>query len=337
MNYKRKPIIGIVSKPNVFCDNELYTQQIVYDGLRCAILKNGGLVIGILPTQAINTFCDSDKTDTTELTKYEIEDLYHLISLCDGIVLEGGLSSASYEIEIAKYAIKNDIPLLGICAGFNNIIRARGGNPFLIENTNIHNQEDGKYAHKNIIIKDSLLYSILKEEEVKATFFVIGKYVKKHPELVKRAYEEGHYIANHGYNHDNHKLYKSADSFISEIKNTDIEISKAIGVDNYCSHVFRFPNGFMSPNNKAKKKEAAKLLSDMNYTFIDWNCLNNDSIKKYNSSQLLKNLKKSCKGKGTLVVLMHDTSDVSDTPSVLKDSIDYLKEQGYEFRNFYDL
>lgn len=181
------------------------------------------------------------------------------------------------------------------------------------------------------------ILNILKEEEVKATFFVIGKYVKKHPELVKRAYEEGHYIANHGYNHDNHKLYKSADSFISEIKNTDIEISKAIGVDNYCSHVFRFPNGFMSPNNKAKKKEAAKLLSDMNYTFIDWNCLNNDSIKKYNSSQLLKNLKKSCKGKGTLVVLMHDTSDVSDTPSVLKDSIDYLKEQGYEFRNFYDL
>ncbi len=181
------------------------------------------------------------------------------------------------------------------------------------------------------------ILDILKEENVKATFFVIGKYVKKHPELVKRAYEEGHYIANHGYNHDNNKLYESSDSFISEIKNTDIEIGNAIGVDNYCSHVFRFPNGYMSPNNKTKKKEASKLLSDMNYTYIDWNCLNNDSVKKYSHAQLLNNLKKSAKNKGTLVVLMHDTSDVNDTPSILKDSINYLREQEYEFRNFYDL
>ena len=181
------------------------------------------------------------------------------------------------------------------------------------------------------------ILDILKAEDIKATFFVIGKHVKEHPELAKRAYEEGHYLANHGYHHNNKKLYQSDESFISEIKNTDIEIGKAIGVENYCSHVFRFPNGYMSSHYKAKKKEAVKLLSEMNYTYIDWNCLNNDSVKKYNNSQLLRNLKKSAKNKGTLVVLMHDTSDVNDTPSILKDSIDYLKEQGYEFRNFYDL
>lgn len=181
------------------------------------------------------------------------------------------------------------------------------------------------------------ILDILKEEDVKATFFVVGKHVKEHPELAKRAYEEGHYLANHGYNHNNSKLYKSADNFISEIKDTDSEIGKAIGIENYCSHVFRFPNGYMSSHYKAKKKEAVKLLSEMNYTYIDWNCLNNDSVKKYSNSQLLKNLKKSAKNKGTLVILMHDTSDVNDTPSVLKDSINYLKEQGYEFRNFYDL
>lgn len=71
----------------------------------------------------------------------------------------------------------------------------------------------------------------------------------------------------------------------------------------------------MSPNYKAKKKEATKLLSEMNYAYIDWNCLNNDSVKKYSNTQLLNNLKKSSKNKGTLVVLMHDTSDVNDTPS----------------------
>lgn len=75
----------------------------------------------------------------------------------------------------------------------------------------------------------------------------------------------------------------------------------------------------------------------MNYTYIDWNCLNNDSIKKFSKEQLLNNLKKSARNKGTLVVLMHDTKDVSDSSSVLKDSILYLKSQGYQFQNFYDL
>lgn len=178
---------------------------------------------------------------------------------------------------------------------------------------------------------------VLKEENVKASFFVIGKYVSKHPELVKRAYEEGHYIANHGYGHNNKKLYASSESFINEIESTDKEIGKAIGVHNYHSYIFRFPNGYMSPNNRLKKKRSAKLLAKMNYGYIDWNCLNNDSVKKYTTSQLVSNLKKSCKNKETLVILMHDTADVSNSSLALKESINYLKEQGYEFRNFYDL
>lgn len=178
---------------------------------------------------------------------------------------------------------------------------------------------------------------ILKEEDVKATFFVIGKNVLQYPEIVRRAYEEGHFIANHGYDHNNTNLYKSRENFINEIRKTDNEIGKAIGVEDYCSHVFRFPNGFMAPNDKSKKNEAAKLLSEMNYTYIDWNCLNNDSMKKYNKSQLMKNLKKSSKDKNTLVVLMHDTKDVSDSSTVLKESIEYFRQQGYKFKNFYDL
>ena len=71
------------------------------------------------------------------------------------------------------------------------------------------------------------ILDILKEEDVVATFFVVGKHVKENPELVKRAYDEGHFIANHGYNHNNSKLYKNDDSFINEIKNTDIEIGNA--------------------------------------------------------------------------------------------------------------
>ncbi len=75
----------------------------------------------------------------------------------------------------------------------------------------------------------------------------------------------------------------------------------------------------------------------MNYYYIDWNCLNNDSVKKYSSYQLLNNLKKLYKNKDVLVVLMHDTADVSDSTLVLEDSINYLKEQGYIFKNFYNI
>lgn len=192
--------------------------------------------------------------------------------------------------------------------------------------------DDG--PHKIVTPK---VLDILKENNVKATFFVVGKNVEQYPEIVKRAYEEGHYIANHGYNHKNEKLYESKESFINEITKTDTAVANAIGVENYCSYVFRFPNGYMSATYKGKKKEAANTLAQMNYTYIDWNCLNNDSLKKYTKEQLLNNLKKSAENKNTLVILMHDTDYVSDSSEVLEDSINYLKSRGYIFKNFYDI
>lgn len=180
------------------------------------------------------------------------------------------------------------------------------------------------------------ILDILEKENVKATFFVVGKHVKENPELVKREYDEGHYIANHGYNHNNKLLYKDMESFKNEIISTDLEISKAIGVKNYCSHIFRFPNGYMSHIYTSQKKDSLAVLHDLDYVYVDWNCLNRDSEKKYSNTQLLNNLKKTAKNKGTLIILMHDTADVNKTYDVLKDSIDYLKSQNYEFRNFYD-
>ena len=190
--------------------------------------------------------------------------------------------------------------------------------------------DDGPSANTESIL------NILNNYGIKASFFVIGKYVDSHPEIVKRAYEEGHYIANHGYSHNNSILYKSSESFISEVKKTDLAIGKAIGIEDYCSHIFRFPNGFMAPLYKSQKEKAVLLLLEMNYTYIDWNCLNKDSERKYTNTQLLNNLKQSCENKNTLVVLMHDTKDVNNSSLVLKESIDHLRREGYEFRNFYE-
>ena len=190
-----KPIIGIVSKPNIFCDNELFTQQVIYDGVRNAILRNGGLVIGILPTKVSTKFCVSDDiVDGTYFSDSELKDMYSLVDRCDGIIIQGGLSSDDYEIKVAKYAIENDIPILGICAGFNNIIRAMNGNVFLINETE-HNREDGAIVHKNIIKDNTLLYDILKTKEVDVnsihTMFAKEEDIKN---LEISAYSEDGYV-----------------------------------------------------------------------------------------------------------------------------------------------
>ena len=94
--------------------------------------------------------------------------------------------------------------------------------------------------------------------------------------------------------------------------------------------------GYMSHIYTSQKKEALKVLSSLNYVYVDWNCLNKDSERKYSDYQLINNLKNTSKNKGTLIILMHDTADVNKTYNILKESISYLKSEGYEFRNFYD-
>lgn len=89
-----------------------------------------------------------------------------------------------------------------------------------------------------------LILDLLKEENIKATFFVLGSNVKRNPDLVKRAYQEGHYIANHGYSHDYKKIYKNAKSVLEEFNKTEKQIQKAIESNEYSSHLFRFPGRF---------------------------------------------------------------------------------------------
>ena len=179
-----------------------------------------------------------------------------------------------------------------------------------------------------------IILDILKEENVLATFFVIGSHVEEFPDIVKRAYEEGHFIANHSYSHQNTKLYQSKTSFLNEIQKTDEAIAKALGLPSYSSHLFRFPNGSHTSDYAVAKKNAKLYLKEIGYYYVDWNALNNDSMQKYSSSELLQNLKNSCKGKHTLVILMHDTIDVSKSYTALQESIQFLKQEGYSFATF---
>lgn len=182
-----------------------------------------------------------------------------------------------------------------------------------------------------------LILDLLKEENIKATFFVLGKSVINNPELVKREYQEGHYIANHGYTHNYSKIYNDAENVLNEYNKTEKCIQEAIGNSDYKSHLFRFPGGYYGGKYAKIKKEAAKILNENDISYIDWNCLSKDAEGANTKEKILDNIKTYSKDKGTLVVLMHDASTKILTYETLKDVIDYLRSEGYVFENFYNI
>ena len=160
----RRPIIGIIGKVQPKYGEDLWNRIDEVDELRYLVVKNGGTAIVLLPTEATLKFNDNDIKDGTILSDEEKNELHRQIELCDGFILQGGLYSSNYEIEIAKKVIELDKPLIGICAGFNNILRAIGTD-VIEDNTKSHDIYDIKYRHKISIIKDTKLYEIMNKEE----------------------------------------------------------------------------------------------------------------------------------------------------------------------------
>ncbi len=161
----KTPIIGIVSKNLTVKEFYGWQWQRICDSIRYAINKNNGLTIGILPQKNNQSFNQEDEHEDIELNKLEQFNLLQILKLCDGIILQGGITSHNYEEFIAKYCYDNDIPCLGICAGFNNIVRALGGNTIKLSNIDKHDRPDLEYAHScNIIDKNSLFYRIIKKD-----------------------------------------------------------------------------------------------------------------------------------------------------------------------------
>lgn len=158
-----KPIIGIVAKPIEVTD--MWHYMSIVDDIRCVLVKNGAIVCGLLPTNKSIDFKLDEEIDDYNLSAEEIDDLEAIIKKIDGVVLEGGLVSNKYEEEIARICIKNDVPILGICSGFNNLVRALGGTVHIDSNI-FHNQFGAKIAHEVLIEKDSKLYNILNSDKV---------------------------------------------------------------------------------------------------------------------------------------------------------------------------
>lgn len=87
--------------------------------------------------------------------------------MCDGIILSGGTKSDAYEIWIANYCYKNNIPILGICAGQNNLVRGVGGKTKKVLNPEIHCQPDLDYVHSIKIDKSSKFFKFVNTQNMK--------------------------------------------------------------------------------------------------------------------------------------------------------------------------
>ena len=159
-----KPIIGIIGKVQPQYGEDIWHRIDEVDEIRYLIIKNGGTAIMLLPTQETLKFNDNDIKDDTILSNKEKSELYRQIDLCDGFILQGGLYSSNYEIEMAKRIIELDKPLIGICAGFNNILRALGTD-VIEDTTKSHDIYDKNYRHEVTIIKGTQLYELINKDK----------------------------------------------------------------------------------------------------------------------------------------------------------------------------
>ncbi len=160
----KRPIIGIIGKVQPQYGEDIWHRIDEVDEIRYLIVKNGGTAIMLLPTEITLKFNDNDIEYNTVLSDEEKNELYRQIDLCDGFILQGGSYSANYEIEMAKKIIELDKPLIGICAGFNNILRAIGTD-VIEDKTKSHDIYDKEYRHEISIIKGTKLFDLVKKEK----------------------------------------------------------------------------------------------------------------------------------------------------------------------------
>ena len=178
---------------------------------------------------------------------------------------------------------------------------------------------------------------ILKQEGVKATFFLTGQNIEnggdEAKELVKREFNEGHAIANHSYSHDVKKLYPGRtldmEAFKEDFEKNDKLLKDILG-KYFSTRVIRCPGGYMSWKGM---EPLDNYLEEKNMVSIDWTSLNGDAEgRKKSSTELIDYAIKTSRGKEMVVLLMHDTYGKEETVKALPSIIKYFKDNGYEFR-----
>jgi peptidoglycan/xylan/chitin deacetylase (PgdA/CDA1 family) len=155
---------------------------------------------------------------------------------------------------------------------------------------------------------------LLKENQIKATFFCIGKQIEKYPDTFQRIISEGHSLGNHTYSHSNNTGFLSTSKMIEEIEKCDDVIFE---IGNIKTNLYRPPFGVTNPNiSKAIKKK--------HKVSIGWNVRSLDTVTT-DEKKIYRNVTRNLK-KGS-IILLHDTSE--KTYHVLENLLLFLKDKEY--------
>jgi len=171
---------------------------------------------------------------------------------------------------------------------------------------------------------------ILARYDIKATFFVVGKFAEKNSDVLKRIYEEGHAIGNHSYSHNYNYIYKSVSNFVQELDITN-EVFKSILGEEFETDIIRFPGGSFGDWKLPYREQVIAL----GYRYIDWNSLNGDAEgHNISKEKLVERFMSTYHGQKELIILMHDTDAKYTTIEALPIIIEFLIDEGYEFATF---
>lgn len=166
---------------------------------------------------------------------------------------------------------------------------------------------------------------ILRERNIKATFFLVGENVRQHPEVARQIVAEGHTIGIHCDNHDYDALYASVDSYVADFEKARQTVYKVTGVK---TNLFRFPGGSVNAFNKKTGKAIIREMTDRGYIYYDWNASLEDAVKNPDPKRLLENGVSTTLGRKKVILLAHDV--VGSTTLCLEELLDSLPE--YEMK-----
>lgn len=171
------------------------------------------------------------------------------------------------------------------------------------------------------------LLDILKEENVKATFFLTDKTNTDY--LIKRMYDEGHTIGLHTASHNYKYIYSSTTNFIKDIEKIQEKVERITGEK---SSIIRFPGGSsntVSSFNPGIMCTLSNMVIEKGYHYFDWNVSSGDAGSGRSKKNTYRNVTNNLSKNRANVVLMHDIYD--STVDAVKDIIKYGKDNGYTF------
>lgn len=160
---------------------------------------------------------------------------------------------------------------------------------------------------------------VLKQHNIKATFFCIGDNIKKYPETFKQVVNDGHIIGNHTFNHLN-GWNTNNDTYLANFEQCENAILSGYGKD---VKLFRPPYGKI-------KTAQAKAIKKLGYKIIMWDVLSADFDQTITPQQCLQNvINNTTPGS---IIIFHDSIKASDNLRyALPQAVAYLKDMGYSF------